>query len=147
MIQASWFISFVLIQVLEFLKWRRYLKGVVLKEYLTVKTLIAKVVGLSASLGSGLPLGTVIRAYMKLTPILSKLTRYSHLSRRQLFVIDGRVLSVIRCFIFLLVCTILFYPYLFLYLFIWIRPQRFIIHDRYAVHQSRLWKVKHCTLN
>ena len=33
------------------------LRGVVLKEYLTVKTLIAKVVGLTATLGSGMPLG------------------------------------------------------------------------------------------
>ncbi|CAL4058758.1 unnamed protein product, partial [Meganyctiphanes norvegica] len=33
------------------------LRGVVLKEYLTWKTLVAKIVGLSAVLGSGLPLG------------------------------------------------------------------------------------------
>ncbi|XP_071946153.1 chloride channel protein 2-like isoform X2 [Antedon mediterranea] len=33
------------------------LRGVVLKEYLTFKTLIAKVVGLATSVGSGLPLG------------------------------------------------------------------------------------------
>lgn len=33
------------------------LRGVVLKEYLTFKTLIAKVIGLTATLGSGLPLG------------------------------------------------------------------------------------------
>ena len=33
------------------------LRGVVLKEYLTFKTLIAKVVGLTATLGSGMPLG------------------------------------------------------------------------------------------
>lgn len=35
------------------------MKGVILKEYLTLQTLVAKVVGLSASLGSGLPLGKV----------------------------------------------------------------------------------------
>jgi len=33
------------------------LRGVVLKEYLTFRTLIAKVVGLTATLGSGMPLG------------------------------------------------------------------------------------------
>ena len=33
------------------------LRGVVLKEYLTFKTLVAKVVGLTATLGSGMPLG------------------------------------------------------------------------------------------
>ena len=33
------------------------LRGVVLKEYLTFKTLLAKVIGLTATLGSGLPLG------------------------------------------------------------------------------------------
>uniref|UniRef100_A0A915D562 Chloride channel protein n=1 Tax=Ditylenchus dipsaci TaxID=166011 RepID=A0A915D562_9BILA len=33
------------------------LRGVVLKEYLTLKTLIAKMVGLTLSLGSGMPLG------------------------------------------------------------------------------------------
>lgn len=33
------------------------LRGVALKEYLTFKTLIAKVIGLTATLGSGMPLG------------------------------------------------------------------------------------------
>ena len=37
------------------------MRGVVLKEYLTVKTLIAKMVGLTATLGSGMPLGTVYK--------------------------------------------------------------------------------------
>lgn len=36
------------------------MKGVILKEYLTLRTLVAKVVGLSSSLGSGLPLGKVV---------------------------------------------------------------------------------------
>src|SRR5690348_16560409 len=35
----------------------RILRGVVLKEYLTFKTLVAKMVGLTFTLGSGLPLG------------------------------------------------------------------------------------------
>lgn len=33
------------------------LRGVALKEFLTMRTLIAKVVGVTATLGSGLPLG------------------------------------------------------------------------------------------
>lgn len=33
------------------------IRGVVMPEYLTIRTLIAKVVGLTASLGSGLPVG------------------------------------------------------------------------------------------
>lgn len=33
------------------------LRGVALKEYLTFKTLVAKVIGLTATLGSGMPLG------------------------------------------------------------------------------------------
>lgn len=35
------------------------LRGVTLKEYLTFRTLVAKVVGLTATLGSGMPLGKV----------------------------------------------------------------------------------------
>lgn len=33
------------------------LRGVVLKEYLSLRTLIAKVIGLTCTLGSGMPLG------------------------------------------------------------------------------------------
>jgi hypothetical protein len=33
------------------------MRGVVLKEYLTFPTLVAKTVGLTAALGSGMPLG------------------------------------------------------------------------------------------
>ena len=33
------------------------LRGVVMKEYLTFRTLVAKVIGLMAALGSGLPVG------------------------------------------------------------------------------------------
>jgi len=39
------------------------LRGVVLKEYLTLKAFIAKVVGLTAGLGSGLPVGKEVRFY------------------------------------------------------------------------------------
>jgi chloride channel 2 len=38
------------------------LRGVVLKEYLTFRTLVAKVVGLTATLGSGMPLGKEVLA-------------------------------------------------------------------------------------
>ena len=37
------------------------LRGVVLKEYLTFRTLIGKTVGLTAALGSGMPLGKEVR--------------------------------------------------------------------------------------
>ena len=33
------------------------LRGVVLKEYLTLKAFVAKVIGLTAGLGSGMPVG------------------------------------------------------------------------------------------
>lgn len=33
------------------------LRGITLKEYLTFRTLVAKAVGLTATLGSGMPLG------------------------------------------------------------------------------------------
>ena len=47
------------------------LRGVVLKEYLTFRTLIAKIVGLTATLGSGMPLGkevNVIKFKMTSSP-------------------------------------------------------------------------------
>jgi H+/Cl- antiporter ClcA len=37
------------------------LRGVTLKEYLTFRTLVAKVVGLTATLGSGMPLGKEVQ--------------------------------------------------------------------------------------
>ena len=37
------------------------LRGVVLKEYLTFRTGIAKIVGLTATLGAGMPLGKEVR--------------------------------------------------------------------------------------
>lgn len=38
------------------------LRGVVLKEYLTLKTFVAKVIGLTCALGSGMPLGKEVAA-------------------------------------------------------------------------------------
>lgn len=38
------------------------LRGVVLKEYLTLKTFVAKVIGLTCALGSGMPLGKEVIA-------------------------------------------------------------------------------------
>ena len=40
------------------------LRGVVLKEYLTLKTFVAKVIGLTCALGSGMPLGKEVRAVL-----------------------------------------------------------------------------------
>ena len=40
------------------------LRGVVLKEFLTFRTLVSKCVGLCASLGSTLPFGKEVREYM-----------------------------------------------------------------------------------
>jgi hypothetical protein len=40
------------------------MRGVVLKEYLTFRTLIAKTVGLTAALGSGMPLGKEVIKYI-----------------------------------------------------------------------------------
>lgn len=37
------------------------LRGVVLKEYLTLKAFVAKVVALTAGLGSGIPVGKEVR--------------------------------------------------------------------------------------
>lgn len=44
------------------------LRGVALKEYLTFNTLVAKIIGLTATLGSGLPLGKEVSEifYIKL---------------------------------------------------------------------------------
>lgn len=40
------------------------LRGVVLKEYLTFKTFVAKVIGLTCALGSGMPLGKEVEALL-----------------------------------------------------------------------------------
>uniref|UniRef100_A0A3B4AKN7 CLCN2 n=1 Tax=Periophthalmus magnuspinnatus TaxID=409849 RepID=A0A3B4AKN7_9GOBI len=42
------------------------LRGVVLKEYLTFKTFVAKVIGLTCALGSGMPLGKEVLFYIPL---------------------------------------------------------------------------------
>jgi H+/Cl- antiporter ClcA len=39
------------------------LRGVALKEYLTFRTLVAKIVGLTATLGSGMPLGKEVTTF------------------------------------------------------------------------------------
>lgn len=41
------------------------LRGVVLKEYLTFKTFVAKVIGLTCALGSGMPLGKEVQEVLK----------------------------------------------------------------------------------
>ncbi|XP_020278453.1 chloride channel protein 2 isoform X5 [Pseudomyrmex gracilis] len=55
------------------------LRGVALKEYLTFRTLIAKVIGLTATLGSGLPLGKegpFVHIASIVATLLSKLTSF-----------------------------------------------------------------------
>lgn len=48
------------------------LRGVVLKEYLTLKTFVAKVIGLTCALGSGMPLGKeVIAGWGMMAPLPS----------------------------------------------------------------------------
>lgn len=49
------------------------LRGVALKEYLTFKTLIAKVIGLTATLGSGMPLGKEVSRVMAISNTRSSL--------------------------------------------------------------------------
>ena len=41
------------------------MRGIVLKEYLTFRTFVAKVIGLTASLGSGMPLGKEVSPIKK----------------------------------------------------------------------------------
>lgn len=41
------------------------LRGVALKEYLTFKTLVAKVIGLTATLGAGMPLGKEVSVVLR----------------------------------------------------------------------------------
>lgn len=54
------------------------LRGVVLKEYLTFKTFVAKVIGLTCALGSGMPLGKeVTHMHIKRSASLMRLVAYS----------------------------------------------------------------------
>lgn len=46
------------------------LRGVVLKEYLTLKAFIAKVIGLTAVLGSGMPVGKEVRRCSSRAPVI-----------------------------------------------------------------------------
>lgn len=55
------------------------LRGVALKEYLTFKTLVAKAIGLTATLGSGMPLGKEVsnifnNLNFNLSPATNRLT-------------------------------------------------------------------------
>lgn len=51
------------------------LRGVALKEFLTLRTLIAKVVGVTATLGSGLPLGKEVSGRVYIVLYLLTTTR------------------------------------------------------------------------
>jgi hypothetical protein len=60
------------------------LRGVVLKEYLTLKTFVAKVIGLTCALGSGMPLGKEVIAgwgMKESLPLEEKARRRSRKSR------------------------------------------------------------------
>lgn len=46
------------------------LRGVVLKEYLTFKAFAAKVVGLTAGLGSGMPVGKEVYKHSRISKLL-----------------------------------------------------------------------------
>lgn len=59
------------------------LRGVVLKEYLTFKAFIAKVIGLTAGLGSGMPVGKEVNFFISL-----------HLSIYSSSITDGIILSL-----------------------------------------------------
>lgn len=49
------------------------LRGVTLKNYLTFKTLVAKVIGLTLVLGSGMPLGKEVSTFQGIVSVQSKL--------------------------------------------------------------------------
>lgn len=62
------------------------LRGVERKEYLTFKTLVAKVVGLTATLGAGMPLGKegpFVHIASISTTLLSKLTSFQGISENE----------------------------------------------------------------
>ncbi|ETE58240.1 Chloride channel protein 2, partial [Ophiophagus hannah] len=57
---VSWAMDFAIATCLQgsgIPEMKTILRGVVLKEYLTLKTFVAKVIGLTCALGSGMPLG------------------------------------------------------------------------------------------
>ena len=82
------------------------LRGVVLKEYLTPKTLVAKMVGLTATLGSGMPLGKegpfVHIASIVATLLTSMITRfqgiYTNESRQSEMLAAACAVGVACCF-------------------------------------------------
>lgn len=54
------------------------LRGVELKEFLTLRTLIAKVVGVTATLGSGLPLGKEVCDHLVLIIMYNRTIEQSY---------------------------------------------------------------------
>ncbi|KHJ83838.1 chloride transporter, ClC family [Oesophagostomum dentatum] len=57
------------------------LRGIVLKEYLTVRTLIAKMISLSLSIGSGLPVGKEGPFVHIASVVANQLSRFVHGSK------------------------------------------------------------------
>ena len=73
------------------------LRGVVLKEYLSGKTLVAKAVGLTATLGSGMPLGKegpFVHIASIVATGLSKLVTSFQVGRE-------KRAGILKCFVFL----------------------------------------------
>ncbi|CAL2032620.1 unnamed protein product [Caenorhabditis brenneri] len=66
------------------------LRGVILKEYLSVRTLISKMVGLTLSLGSGLPMGKEGPFVHVASVVASQLTRLVHGSTGGVFENESR---------------------------------------------------------
>uniref|UniRef100_A0A1I7T308 Chloride channel protein n=1 Tax=Caenorhabditis tropicalis TaxID=1561998 RepID=A0A1I7T308_9PELO len=66
------------------------LRGVILKEYLSVRTLISKMVGLTLSLGSGLPMGKEGPFVHVASVVASQLTRLVHGSSGGIFENESR---------------------------------------------------------
>lgn len=66
------------------------LRGVILKEYLSVRTLISKMVGLTLSLGSGLPMGKEGPFVHVASVVASQLTRLVHGSSSGIFENESR---------------------------------------------------------
>ncbi|GAB6018690.1 hypothetical protein CHUAL_000366 [Chamberlinius hualienensis] len=82
------------------------LRGVVLKEYLTLRTLISKIIGLTTSLGSGMPLGKegpFVHISSNMAAVLSKLFTslggiYENQGKKQEMLAAACAVGVAACF-------------------------------------------------
>lgn len=74
------------------------LRGVVLKEYLTFKTFVAKVIGLTCALGSGMPLGKEVEAFFISPSQVSWLFKITTDGLHGIFLKDLMVLLILLSF-------------------------------------------------